>query len=167
MKRIVLVLLAFMFILPPVCAAKQRSGCEGGAHHGKEGMGVPRGKWWKMPQMAERLNLSAEEKQKLDSMFFEHRRRMIDLQGAKEKERLELERLLDSTPLDSAACMERFMKVQEAHKGIAVERFGFLLRVRELLGLDRFQELKAKVREHRMKRRHMGRDSRRGNSSGG
>ena len=166
MKRIVLVLLAFMFILPPVCAAKQRSGCEGSAHHGKEGMGVPRGKWWKMPQMAERLNLSEKEKQELDSMFLEHQRRMIDLRSAKQKERLELEHLLDSNPLDSAACMGRFMKVQEAHQGIAVERFGFLLRMRELLGLDRFQELKTKVREHRMKQRHMGRDSRRGKGSG-
>jgi Spy/CpxP family protein refolding chaperone len=159
MKRIVLVLLVLMFALPPVCAAKQRSGGEGCGPQGKESMGVPRGKWWKMPQMTERLNLTEDEKEKLDLMFLEHRRQMIDLRSAKQKERLELEHLLDSPSLDSTACMRRFMNVQEAHKALALERFKFLLGVRETLGLDRFQQLKSQVREHRMKRRHMGKHS--------
>jgi Spy/CpxP family protein refolding chaperone len=167
MKRAALVVLAFIFILPAISVAKPRGGCEGGAHHAKEGMGVPRGKWWKMPQAAERLNLTDEEKEKLDRLFLEHRRRMIDLRSEMQKERLELEHLLDSTSFDSAASMARFMKVQGAQKDIAVERFRFLLGVREILGLDRFQQLKAQVREHRMKRRHMGRESRKGNGSGG
>jgi Spy/CpxP family protein refolding chaperone len=167
MKRIVLVLLVFMFVLPPVCVAKQHSGREGSGQHGKDGMDVPRGKWWKLPQMAERLDLAAEEKEKLDLMFLEHRRQMIDLRSAKQKERLELEHLLDSTSLDSAACMRRFVNVQEAQKALALERFRFLLGVREILGLDRFQQLKTQVREHRMKRRHMGRDSKNRRCSGG
>ena len=156
MKRAAFVVLAFMFVLPAVSMAKPRGGCEGGAHHAKAGMGVPRGKWWKMPQTAERLNLSDEEKEKLDRLFLEHQRRMIDLRSEMQKERFELENLLDSTSFDSAAGMARFMKVQAAQKAIAVERFSFLLGVREILGLDRFQQLKAEVREHRMKRRRMG-----------
>ena len=167
MKRIVLVLLVFMFVLPSVCAAKQRGGHEGYGQHGKEGMDVPRGRWWKMPQMAGRLNLTADEKEKLDLMFLEHRRQMIDLRSAKQKERLELEHLLDSASFDSAACMRRFMSVQEAQKALALERFKFLLGVREILGLDRFQQLKTRVREHRMKRRHMERDSRNRRCTGG
>ena len=167
MKRAAFVLLACIFVLPAVSMAKPRGGCEGGGHHAKEGMGVPRGKWWKMPQTAERLNLTDEEKEELDGLFLEHRRRMIDLRSRMQKERLELEYLLDSSSLDPAASMARFMKVQDAQKGIAVERFKFLLGVREILGLDRFQQLKAQVREHRMKRRHMGKDSRKGNRSGG
>jgi len=167
MKRIVLVLLVFMFVLPPVCVAKQHGGHEGYGQREKDGMDVPRGKWWKMPQMAGRLNLTEEEKEKLDLMFLEHRRQMIDLRSAKQKERLELEQLLDSASLDSAACMRRFMSVQEAHKALALERFKFLLGVREMLGLDRFQQLKTHVREHRMKRRQMGRDSRNRRCSGG
>ncbi len=158
MKKTALMVLAFILVLPAVSVAKQQGGCEGGSFHGKQGMGVPRGQWWKMPQMAAKLNLGDEEKEKLDNMFLEHRRRMIDLRSAMQKERLELERLLDSATLDSAACMERFLKVQEAHRGIAVERFRFLLGVRETLGLDRFQQLKAEVREHRMKRMHMQRN---------
>jgi Spy/CpxP family protein refolding chaperone len=167
MKRIVWVLLVFMFALAPVCEAKQRGGCEGPGQHGKEGMGVPHGKWWKMPQMAERLNLTENEKEKLDLMFLEHRRQMVDLRSAKQKERLELEHLLDSPSLDSAACMRRFMNVQEAQKALALERFKFLLSVRETLGLDRFQQLKSQVREHRMKRRHNGRESKNRRCSGG
>ena len=159
MKRAALVVLAFLFVLPAVSVARQHGGHEGGPFHGKQGMGVPPGEWWQMPQMVEKLNLSAEEKEKLDDMFLGHRRRMIDLRSEMQKERLELEQLLDSTSFDSAACMGRFLKVQEAHKDIAVERFRFLLGVREILGLDRFQQLKAQVREDRVKRRHMQRHS--------
>ena len=165
MKRAAFVLLAFIFILPAVSVAKPRGDCEGGAHQAKEGMRVPRGKWWKMPPMAERLNLTAEEKEELDRLFLEHRHRMIDLRSEIQKERLELEYLLDSTSFDSDASMARFMKVQNAQRDVAVERFRFLLDVREILGLDRFQQLKAQVQEHRGRCRHMGRESRKGSGS--
>ncbi len=167
MKRATLFVLVFLFVLPAVSMAKPRGGCGDRVYHQKEGMGVPHGKWWRMPQPAERLNLTEEDKEKLDRLFLEHRRRMIDLRSEMQKERLELEHLLDSTPFDSAASMARFMKLQAAQKDIAVERFKFLLGVREILGLDRFQQLKAQVREHRMGRRHMGGDPGRANYPAG
>ena len=78
---------------------------------------------------------------------------MIDFNGQVEKERLELEEIFDSSSFDAAACIDRFKKLQEAHKSLATERFEFLVQVRELLGLDRFQQLKTEVRRHRIKRR--------------
>lgn len=146
MKKVVLLTLVFVFALSSISMAR------GPGSRKEEGM--PPGKWWKVPQVAERLSLTEEERQKLDTMYLEHQHRMIDLRSQVEKERLELEQLLDSTTFDPAASMERFKKWQETHKNLATERFQFLLQVRSLLGLDRFQVLKAQFWKHRMKERH-------------
>lgn len=146
MKKVVLLALAFVFVLSSISIAR------GPGSRKEEGM--PPGKWWKAPQVAERLSLTEEERQKLDTMYLEHRHRMIDLRSQVDRERLELEQLLDSTTFDPAASMERFKKLQETHKALATERFQFLLQVRSLLGLDRFQLLKAQVWKHRMKEKH-------------
>ena len=157
MKKVVLLALVFVFALSGISMARDPGS--------RREEGMPPGKWWKVPQVAERLSLTEEERQKLDTMYLEHRHRMIDLRTQVEKERLELEQLLDSTSFDPAASMERFKKLQDTHRALATERFQFLLQVRSLLGLDRFQLLKAQVWKHRMKqkrgRRHPGEATRR------
>ena len=145
MKKVVLLAVAFVCALSTLSMARD-PGPPG------EPPGVPSGKWWKLPHIAERLALTEEEKGKLDTMYLEQRQRMIDLRSQVEKERLELEQLLDSTTFDPAASLERFKRLQEAHKNLATERFQFLLQVRSLLGHDRFQLLKAEVWKYRMKR---------------
>jgi Spy/CpxP family protein refolding chaperone len=120
----------------------------GGRDHGddKGNIGMPQGKWWKLPETGDRLGLSTQEKEKLDTLYLEHRLRMIDLHSRAEKERVELEQLFDSSSFDADACLERFRTLEKAHTAFAVERFKFLVQVRELLGLERFSKLKAEVR---------------------
>ena len=154
MKKVSLLALLFMFSFCGTSMAKDPCFGEGGACPGKVNMGIPGGKWWKMPQVADKLVLILEEKEKLDTMYLQHRRQMIDLHSQVGKERLELEHLLDSSTFDAAACMGRFKKLQEAHTNLTTERFRFLVQVRELLGPERFQQLKAKAWQHRMKRKH-------------
>jgi Spy/CpxP family protein refolding chaperone len=153
MKRATLLALVLMFTLSGISMAKDPGFAGGSPGPGKESMGIPGGKWWKMPQVARRLVLTQEEKKNLDTMYLQHRYQMIDLSGQVEKERLELEEIFDSSSFDAAACTDRFKKLQEAHKILATERFKFLVQVRELLGLDRFEQLKTEVRRHRMKRK--------------
>ena len=146
MKKVVLLALVFVFALSGISMAR------GPGSRREEGM--PPGKWWKVPQVAEKLSLTEEERQKLDTMYLEHRHRMIDLRSQVDRERLELEQLLDSTTFDPAASMERFKKLQDTHRALATERFQFVLQVRSLLGLDRFQLLKAQFWQYRMKQKH-------------
>ena len=143
------VVLGILVISP---AAHARFGGKGSGF-GKEGMGIPPGKWWKMPRVAEELSLTKEEKGKMDTMYLEHRRGMIDLRSEVARERLEIEQILDSNAFEAGACMDRFKKLQEAINKVATERFGFLVKVRELLGLERFQKLKEEFRQFRMKRK--------------
>jgi Spy/CpxP family protein refolding chaperone len=119
---------------------------------GMEGLKMPHGKWWRMPEVAKKLELTSEEQQKFDGLFVQSRRRMIDLKSNVQKEKLELEMILDQQNFDESACMDRFKKFQDARTKLTNERFGFLVEVRKLLGLDRYRQLKTEFRDRRVHR---------------
>jgi Spy/CpxP family protein refolding chaperone len=153
MKKIMLLAVLVMFAISGISEAEGSGFGGGGSGPGKETMGVPGGKWWRMPQVAEKLALTLEEKEKLDAMDLQLRRRLIDLRSQMQKEWLELEQLFNAGTFDAAASLDRFKKLQKARTNIAIERFKFLIKTRELLGPERFQTLKTEARQYRMKRR--------------
>ena len=106
-----------------------------------------------LEEVAKKLGLTNDDQKKLDSLFVQNRRKLIDLRGNMEKERLELELILDEEDFNKTACLNQFKKVQDARTNLALERFGFLIEVRKLLGYERFQELKNSVRKRQMHRR--------------
>jgi Spy/CpxP family protein refolding chaperone len=146
MKKITMLAMICFFAASGIGLARERCG-----------MGefkVPHGKWWQMPGVAKKLGLTSEEQQKLDDLFLRSRRQMIDLTSSVQKEKLELEMILDEQNFDEPACRDRFKKFQHARTNVANERFGFLIEVRKLLGHDRYRQLKTEFRErgmHRMK----------------
>jgi Spy/CpxP family protein refolding chaperone len=106
------------------------------------GAHMPLGKWWHMPRVAEQLNLNGREKEQLDDLFIQTRRKMIDLRSAVERERLELGILMDKETMDEDAVRGQFEKLRKARASLAAERFRFILAVRKILGAARFQSLK-------------------------
>lgn len=112
---------------------------------------VPRGKWWKMPRLAEELKLTDEENDKLDDLFLNYRRKVIGIKSAMERGWLELDNLLEKENLDEAAALEEFTKVKTARSDLATEGFRFLLEVRRILGPERYQRLKASFKQIRKK----------------
>ena len=116
---------------------------------------VPSGKWWRIPRLSERLNLSHEEKSQLDDLFVNSRRRLIDLKSAVERQRFELENLLEKETLDEKAVVDQFKKLEKARSDLSRERFHFLLEARKTLGFERYQQLTILFREFR-KGKHAG-----------
>ena len=119
-----------------------------------QGARMPLGKWWRMPHVAEQLNINGREKEQLDDLFIQTRRKMIDLKSAVEKERLELGILMDKETLDEDAVRGQFKKLGQARAHLAAERFRFILAVRKILGAERFQSLKALFWASRGQRLH-------------
>jgi len=74
-----------------------------------------------MPQVAKKLELTSKKQQKFDDLFVQSRRRMIDLKSNVEKEKLEVEMILDQQDFDESACMDRFKKFQDARTKLANE----------------------------------------------
>src|SRR5438445_8845949 len=53
------------------------------------------GKWWKNSETAQKLQLTDNQIQQLDQIFYEHRMKLIDYGANMEKEDLKLQTLLD------------------------------------------------------------------------
>lgn len=115
--------------------------------------GIPPGKWWLMPGVAEKFDLKETEKKELNDLYIQSRRSLIDLKSTLHKERFELDVMLDKETLDEAAVMSQFKKLEAARAKISTERFEVLLKVRKILGHERYQKLKMSFREFRNKRK--------------
>jgi Spy/CpxP family protein refolding chaperone len=139
-NKILKVLLIFLLMAAPILASAKD---------------MPGGKWWQNSRISSRLNLSKAEKTSLDEKFIESRRKLIKLKSLVESERFELEVLLESEPLNEAKVLEQYQRVESARSDLTGERFRFLLEVRKIIGLERYQELKAsfqKLRQERARR---------------
>ena len=120
------------------------------------GQDMPSGKWWRDQRMAKQLNLNKAEKSKIDQAFVDSRRKVIKLKSIVEKERFELENLLENETLNEHAVTEQFKKLEKARANLAGERFNFLVQVRKILGNERFQRIKmfyGKLRNQKMHRK--------------
>ncbi|MFP4476985.1 MAG: Spy/CpxP family protein refolding chaperone [Desulfatibacillaceae bacterium] len=117
------------------------------------GDGVPSGKWWRNPKVVEEINITPQEQEKLDESFLQFQRDSIDVKSRLEKERLELDHLMSRKSIDEKEAKAAMSEVDKARSELADRRFEFLLEVRNILGNERFNELKDKFREYRKNRR--------------
>lgn len=113
----------------------------------------PAGKWWRLPRVSKELHLREDEKQELDDLFIENRRKLIDLKSDLERARLDLDALLDKGTLDDDAVRRQYDRLEQARENLARERFRFLLEVRRILGPKRFDRLKRMYRQFRVQKR--------------
>jgi Spy/CpxP family protein refolding chaperone len=126
-----IVILLVIFLFTPAIAAAQD---------------VPAGKWWYNPKIQKNLNLSKKEISKLDKLFANSRRKLIKLKSAVENEQFELDQQLSQKKVNDAKVKKQFQKLEKARKSLANERLEFVIGVRNILGADRFQQLKSNYR---------------------
>lgn len=100
------------------------------------------GKWWNNSEMADELKLTDSERKILEEKYTDGRRKMIDLKSEVEKERLELDIVLENQDASKSQIVERYDNLENARKKLSKERFGLLIEVREVIGAERFQSLK-------------------------
>ena len=110
-------------------------------------LGVPPGRWWERPQVAEQLALTAEQKARLESLSVENARGMIDIKAAVEKAELDLRVVAEAEPFDATKVRAAFRTVQQARTRLENERFEALLRVREVLSADQWRQLRELTRD--------------------
>ena len=120
--------------------------------HARADRPMPPGRWWRLPKVAEELQITEDETQALDDAFISFRRNAIDLKGDIEKQRLELDIILDKEPFDEAAALKQFEKIDAARSAMAYKRFEVLLQVRKILGQNRYELLKQRFRHFRRHR---------------
>ena len=124
-------ILLAIFVISPVMA------------YGQE---VPAGKWWYNPKIQKNLNLSKNEVKSLDKLFASSKRKLIKHKSAVEREQFELDQLLSGKDVNDAAVKKQFQNLEKARQNLANERLQFVIGVRNILGPDRFQQLKSNYR---------------------
>jgi Spy/CpxP family protein refolding chaperone len=112
-------------------------------------LGVPPGRWWERPKVAEQLGLTAEQTQQLDALTLDHARTMVDLKGAVEKAEIDLRAAAEAEPLDTALVRQKFAVMQQARMKLESERFDMLLKARQVLSAEQWHKLRDLVRERR------------------
>ena len=132
-KVLIAALLVLLMSLPGVIAAQD----------------VPSGKWWYNKKVVQNLNLTPKEVRQLDGLYEDSHRRLIDLKSAVKREQFELDTLLGKEPVDDAKVRKQFKRLEKARTDLANERLGFVIRVREIIGADRFQQLKTSYKDWR------------------
>ena len=121
-------ILLAIFVISPVIASGQE---------------VPAGKWWYNPKIQKNLNLSKNEVKSLDKLFASSKRKLIKHKSAVEREQFELDQLLSGKDGNDAAVKKQFRNLEKARQDLANERLQFVIGVRNILGQDRFQQLKS------------------------
>ncbi len=132
-KAWVVILLILMISLPGLAA----------------GQDVPSGKWWYNQKVVKNLNLTQKEIRQLDQLYENSHRKLIKLKNAVEREQFELDTLLGKKTVDDTKVRKQFKRLESARTDLADERLGFVIRVREIIGPDRFQQLKTSYKKWR------------------
>jgi Spy/CpxP family protein refolding chaperone len=113
------------------------------------GQDVPSGKWWYNKKVVQNLNLTQKEISQLDQQYVKSHRKLIKFKNAVEREQFELDALLGQKTVDDAKVRKQFKRLESARTDLANERLGFVIGVREIIGAERFQQLKTSFKKWR------------------
>jgi len=106
---------------------------------------LPKGKWWKHPEVLENIDLSDERIQKIEAISNESMRKIIQLEADSKIARLDLEILLDQVDqekLDLDAIEKQIDLVNRIRGELAKERIMMLARIRNILPKEAVNKLK-------------------------
>jgi Spy/CpxP family protein refolding chaperone len=82
---------------------------------------MPRGRWWQRPEVARRLSLTADQQQRLDTVYANSANNLIDARGDVEKLQISLRGALDQPQLDRQNIQKIAGRLNEA-RGKLFER---------------------------------------------
>jgi Spy/CpxP family protein refolding chaperone len=104
-------------------------------------------RWWNTPKYMEALRLTDGEIQQLNKAYEASSLEIIKLKGLVETARLKLEFMLEEKDLDESAIDTQYNRLEEARAVLGKERFAFYVRVRKIIGAQRFSELMEIVKD--------------------
>jgi Spy/CpxP family protein refolding chaperone len=103
------------------------------------------GRWWKDPQMVEKLGVTADQQKKMDDIFQQHRLKLIDVTAAVEREEVILEPMMAADQPDEAKLVAQIDKVAQARAELEKANARMLLGIRRILTPDQWKKLQAEA----------------------
>ncbi len=94
---------------------------------------LPPGKWWRRPEIVNKLQISVEQQDKLDAVFRASADELIDLRGAVEKANIALRGDLDQTQLNRQNILRNAARLNEARGRLFSRELAMLVDMRAVL----------------------------------
>jgi hypothetical protein len=123
----------------------------GGDMHDHEGMDrihgsmdgdlLPPGTWWRSPEIATRIGLSADQQKRIDELFLQSRVQLIHLHASLEEAQLLLEPLLNASPVDQPKALAQIGKIADTRAELEKTNAKMLLSIRAVLNADEWTKL--------------------------
>ena len=117
------------------------------------------GKWWLQPAIKDKLQLTLDQIEKINKIWIEHRKRIIDTRGEIEKTYLDLENLMDQAAVDKQEAYQLAERLGQLHAQQAEQRIKMTIDIRQELSVEQFDKLKGlkaelagRLREKRLER---------------
>lgn len=125
------------------------------------------GKWWYRPAVKDKLQLTPDQTNKINKIWMEHRKRIIDIKSDIEKDYLDLENLMGQPALDTQGAYKLAESLGQLQARQIEERIRMTIDIRQELSIEQFQKLKGlrgelakRLREKGLRGEKKGRDLR-------
>jgi hypothetical protein len=142
MKKILFIITMALLIGVTTSMGMAFQGKGSGSHsYSNKQMQIPLHRWWKLSQASEQLNITPEETKKLDELYQKVKEKLIDSEALLQKHMLKLEMQFDSENFNQNKCLQIFKDAQTARTKLALGKFEFALKTRDILGKERFEKL--------------------------
>ena len=109
------------------------------------------GRWWNNSRIAEKLNLSDDQRKAMDTIYQQHREQLIDLRAAVEKAEVGMEPMVSADQPNESAVLAQIDKVAQARAELEKANARFLLELRSKLTPEQWKQ----VQEFRQNREGM------------
>jgi Spy/CpxP family protein refolding chaperone len=114
--------------------------------------GPGEGKWWKNPELAQKLGLTDDQISKMEKIFQDHRLQLIDLHAALEKQEVLLEPMINAEHPDEQQTLERIDKVAQARADLEKSNARMLFAIRNVLTPEQWKQLQSERESRRVRR---------------
>lgn len=104
---------------------------------------LPPGKWWRRPEVAQRLDLAPEQQTRLDAIFREAANDLIDRRAEVEKLSIAMRGELDQQQLNRQNVLRAAAKLTEARGRLFERELSMLVDMRTVLNDPQWNRLRA------------------------
>jgi Spy/CpxP family protein refolding chaperone len=109
------------------------------------------GSWWRNSELAQKLNLSDQQKQQLEKTFLDYRLKLVDLRADLEREELKLQPLMDADTLNEAQISSQLDTLLAARMKLEKTNAMMNVSMRKVLTAEQWKQLRS-MREDRFRR---------------
>lgn len=114
------------------------------------------GKWWQRPGVKDTLQLTPDQIDRINTIWIEHKKRIIDIKSDIEKTYLDLENMMSQPMTDRQEAYKLAERLAQLHSQQTENRIKMAIDIRQELSIEQFEKLKGLQREFARRLREKG-----------